>query len=144
MEKKGGNFKLQNMEAENKINNMHFGAGAFTFQKAEEFRISMTKAEKILWEVLRNKKLDGLKFRRQHPISRFIVDFYCHNLKFVIELDGGIHLDAHVKENDINRQIEIESLGLKVIRFKNEEVILNITKVLAEIREFIMLMEINN
>jgi very-short-patch-repair endonuclease len=71
------------------LNNMHFGADAFTFRKAEELRINMTKAEKLLWEEIRNNKLDGLKFRRQHPIGRFIVDFYCHKLKIIIELDGA-------------------------------------------------------
>jgi imidazole glycerol-phosphate synthase subunit HisF len=123
------------MESKNNINNMHFGASAFTFQKAEEFRINMTEAEKILWDELRNKKLDGLKFRRQHPISRFIVDFYCHSLKLVIELDGSIHNETLVRENDLNRQAEIEALGIKVLRFKNMDVILNISKVITEIRE---------
>ncbi|MBT7143143.1 MAG: DUF559 domain-containing protein, partial [Bacteroidetes bacterium] len=59
-----------------KIDNMYYGSNSFTFQKAEELRKHMTKAELILWEELRNKKLLGLKFRRQHPISRFIADFY--------------------------------------------------------------------
>jgi very-short-patch-repair endonuclease len=120
-----------------KLNDMHFGADAFAFRKAEELRISMTKAEKVLWEEIRNNKLDGLKFRRQHPIGRFIVDFYCHKLKIVIELDGDIHKKGNIRENDINRQNELEELGLKIIRFNNNEVINNIANVIKTIQEVI-------
>ena len=88
---------------------------------------------------LKNKKLDGIKFRRQHPVSRFVVDFYCHSAKLVVELDGGIHKNAKVKENDANRQYELENFGLKVIRFSNDEVLQNIATTLNRIRKAINL-----
>jgi very-short-patch-repair endonuclease len=64
----------------------------------------------------------GLKFRRQHPVNKFIVDFYFHKRKLIIELDGGIHEEATQKENDIEREKVLTEMGLVVIRFKNEEV----------------------
>lgn len=110
------------MKEKDKIYSMHYGAKAFTFDKAQELRVRCTEAENILWEELRNNKLDGIKFRRQHPIGRFIADFYCHKFKLVIEVDGSVHDDPLVKENDQIRQEEIELFGLKVIRFKNNDV----------------------
>ncbi|MBT7491669.1 MAG: endonuclease domain-containing protein [Bacteroidetes bacterium] len=119
-----------------KIDNMYYGSNSFTFQKAEELRKHMTKAELILWEELRNKKLLGLKFRRQHPISRFIADFYCHKHKLVIELDGEIHLKNDVAINDKKREDEIKSLGITVLRFKNNEIINHLESVLQQISNF--------
>jgi len=119
-----------------KIDNMYYGSNSFTFQKAEELRKHMTKAELILWEELRNKKLLGLKFRRQHPISRFIADFYCHKHKLVIELDGEIHLKNYVAINDKKREDEIKSLGITVLRFKNNEIINHLESVLQQISNF--------
>ena len=101
------------------------------FKNAKELRRNQTPAEELLWKILRSHKLDGLKFRRQHPVSWFIADFYCHELKLIIELDGGIHELEEVKAYDIRREKKLRSLGLTVIRFKNElvytepEVILN-------------------
>jgi len=83
----------------------------------------MTRAEKILWSKLRKKQIDGVIFRRQHPIDIFIVDFYCHKHQLVIEVDGGIHNLPGVSERDEGRTYELEKWGLKVIRFTNEEVI---------------------
>ncbi|MBT6685924.1 MAG: endonuclease domain-containing protein [Bacteroidetes bacterium] len=119
-----------------KIDNMYYGSNFFTFQKAEELRKHMTKAELILWKELRNKKLLGLKFRRQHPISRFIADFYCHKHKLVIELDGEIHLKNDVAINDKKREDEIKSLGITVLRFKNNEIINHLESVLQQISNF--------
>jgi len=119
-----------------KIDNMYYGSNSFTFQKAEELRKHMTKAELILWEELRNKKLLGLKFRRQHPISRFIADFYRHKHKLVIELDGEIHLKNYVAINDKKREDEIKSLGITVLRFKNNEIINHLESVLQQISNF--------
>ena len=119
-----------------KIDNMYYGSNSFTFQKAEELRKHMTKAELILWKELRNKKLLGLKFRRQHPISRFIADFYCHKHKLVIELDGEIHLKNYVAINDKKREDEIKSLGITVLRFKNNEIINHLESVLQQISNF--------
>ena len=119
-----------------KIDNMYYGSNFFTFQKAEELRKHMTKAELILWKELRNKKLLGLKFRRQHPISRFIADFYRHKHKLVIELDGEIHLKNYVAINDKKREDEIKSLGITVLRFKNNEIINHLESVLQQISNF--------
>ena len=112
---------------------MHYGAEAFAFEMARQLRKRMTKAEIVLWEELRQNKLNGLKFRRQHPISRFIADFYCHKLQLVIELDGGIHNNKEVRENDEIRQKEIESFGITVVRFNNNEVLNNVNEVLNKI-----------
>ena len=93
-----------------------------------------TLAERILWQRLRNRNLDGLKFRRQHAIGQYIVDFYCDDLKLIIELDGGIHVCK--KESDQDRQDELESLGYHVLRFKNQDVYQQILEVLNDIRKF--------
>ena len=82
----------------------YFGAQAHTFKYANELRESSTDAEKILWQKLKAKKFFNLKFRRQHPINQFIVDFYCDILKLVIELDGGYHNIPEVKERDEERE----------------------------------------
>jgi len=117
--------------------NMHYGADTFSFHTAESLRKTETYPEKVLWEALRNKRLDGLKFRRQHPINRFIVDFYCHEYKLVVEIDGSIHDDKDVKEKDIYRENELKNYGLKIVRFTNQEVTKNINQVLNAIRTFI-------
>lgn len=92
------------------------------FDNAKKLRRNQTPAEERLWKILRSHKLDGLKFRRQHPLSWFIADFYCHELKLIIELDGGIHELEEVKAYDIRREKKLRELGLTVIRFKNEQV----------------------
>jgi hypothetical protein len=71
--------------------NLFYGASQLIMSRAGELRKKMTPAEIALWKHLKNKQLSGLRFRRQHPIDIFIVDFYCHYLKLVIELDRGIH-----------------------------------------------------
>jgi len=103
--------------------------------RARLLRKSMTRAEKVLWEKLRRKQLEGIRFRRQHPINIFIVDFYCHQANLVIEIDGGIHNETDQLERDENRTCELENFGLKVIRFTNEEVINQTEKVLIEIMQ---------
>lgn len=97
----------------------------------------MTDSEKNLWEELRNNKLEGLKFRRQHPVNRFIADFYCQSLKIIIELDGGIHNDPYVQMKDKLRQGELEYFGLKIIRFEKNDVILNLPKVMSQLSELV-------
>src|SRR5881394_3542767 len=76
--------------------NLHKRAIGRLYQFGRKLRQSSTKAEEILWQHLRNKKLDGLKFRRQHPLDNFIVDFYCHEKSLAVEVDGQIH---DIKEN---------------------------------------------
>ena len=114
--------------------NLTWAAKPDIFCKAKELRKSMTVAEEILWEHLRDNKLDGLKFRRQHPLDIFIADFYCHEKKLVIELDGGIHDSLEQKEYDEGRTFELEEKGFKILRFRNEEVINNIEDVLSRIK----------
>ena len=111
---------------------MFYNATPGIFQKAEELRNNMTEAEKMLWERLRKKQL-GVRFKAQHPIERFIADFYCHSAKLVVELDGEIH-DLQ-KEYDIGREAEMEKYDIRVIRFKNQEVFEDIESVVERIRE---------
>ena len=112
---------------------IHFGAKPEILEKAKELKKNETEAEKILWKHIRNRGLNGLKFRRQHPIDCFIADFYCHELRLVIEIDGGIHDLPENKKYDIGRTHELEKFGIKVIRFKNEEILNNIQKVKEKI-----------
>lgn len=114
--------------------NLTWAAKPDIFRKAKELRKSMTVAEEILWKHLRNNKLNGLKFRRQHPLDIFIADFYCHNVRLIIELDGGIHDTPEQKEYDEGRTFELEEKGFKILRLKNEEVIKNIENVLFRIK----------
>ena len=93
----------------------------------------MTEAEKILWSCLRNRKFYGFKFRRQHPVSDFIADFYCHEANLVVEVDGEYHNDSEQRAYDENRTYHLKELRIKVIRFTNSEVINNLDYVLHEI-----------
>ena len=112
---------------------LFFDAPSEIHLRAKELRKNMTESEKVLWEEIRNRKLGGLKFRRQHPISTFIADFYCHEQKLVIELDGEIHDNEESQEYDEGRTAEMEYMGITVIRFRNEEVMNSINRVLNEI-----------
>lgn len=114
---------------------MYFKAKPGILENARLLGKNMTTAERLLWERLNNNQLLGLRFRRQHPIDIFIADFYCHKARLVIELDGPIH-DGQAEYDD-GREAEIEKYYLKVIRFKNEEVINNIEKVLTKIEEIV-------
>ena len=105
-------------------------------QRAKELRRDMTPAEKILWEELRANKL-GVHFRRQQVIQGFIVDFYCHKAGLVIEVDGDIH-DLQ-KEEDERREKVLSELGLRVVRFGNDEVVKNLSAVVGKIKEAILL-----
>jgi len=107
---------------------MHGGAQKPLFQRARELRNKSTHAEEVLWGYLKTKPF-GIKFRRQHPYSVFILDFYCHSLKLVIEADGSIHNLEEVEKNDIERQQLLEQDGLKAIRFSNEEILNSLEKV---------------
>ena len=110
------------------------GAPSDSFTKAQFLRRNETKAEKLLWEKLRNNQLEGLKFRRQHPVNIYIADFYCHKFKLIIELDGDYHNQEEQKQKDEVRTEVLRLNGLKIIRFKNEEVEQNINQVLITIK----------
>jgi len=99
---------------------------------AREFRKEPTKSEAILWEALRGKKLDGIKFRRQQPVGYFVVDFYNSVYRLVVEVDGPIH-DNQI-DADRARQDILEMLGLNVLRIKSETVDKNLPRALDEIR----------
>jgi very-short-patch-repair endonuclease len=99
---------------------------------AREMRHPQTLAEATLWRALRNRQT-GLKFRRQHPIYRFIIDFYCAQAKLLIEIDGESHLEPMQAEYDKARTEYLEALGYKVIRFTNDDVRYNIHAVTSEI-----------
>ncbi|TCD08626.1 imidazole glycerol phosphate synthase subunit HisF [Pedobacter frigidisoli] len=115
---------------------MFYGESNIIFENAKQLRNRLTESEKLLWEHLNEKKL-GVKFRRQHPISFYIADFYCHEVKLIIELDGSIHNLRENIENDFERQKLLESLGIKVIRFKNNELYKNLNQVLEKIKQTI-------
>lgn len=88
-----------------------------------ELRQSSTFAESVLWERLRGRKLDGLKFNRQHSIGNYIVDFYCASKKLIIELDGAVHESADQKEKDEFRDEILKDMGFMILRFKNAQII---------------------
>ena len=115
---------------------MFYGAVASVFENAKDMRENMTEAEKRLWLRINNKQL-GFRFKPQHPISRFVADFYCHKLKLIIEVDGGIHTGKDEREYDINREGVLKRFGIKVIRFTNEEVMNDMEKVVKEIKKYL-------
>ena len=97
-------------------------------------RKEQTKAEKMLWEKLRNIKLEGFKIRRQHPIKKsFVVDFYCAEKKLIIEVDGKVHEEDNVKEKDKKREEFLYNWKYKILRITNEEVYDDIDAVLKKI-----------
>tara|TARA_R110000751_G_scaffold210384_1_gene314105 strand:+ start:17098 stop:17499 length:402 start_codon:yes stop_codon:yes gene_type:complete len=109
------------------------GASHELFDIARILRKNMTEAETKLWDNLKGNKLRGLKFRPQHPIHIFIVDFYCHQLKLVIEVDGGYHEKENQKVLDIERSDTLKELGLHIIRYTNSEILDDMEKVLDKI-----------
>ena len=91
--------------------------------KVRQLRRTSADAESVLWDKLRNQQLLGFKFRRQHQFGKYIADFYCHEAKLVIECDGGIHSEVKTWNHDHNRDAYMSSLGLRVLRFTNEQVL---------------------
>ncbi|MCA0333242.1 MAG: HsdR family type I site-specific deoxyribonuclease [Bacteroidetes bacterium] len=102
-------------------------------KEARELRKNQTSAEEVLWQLLRNRKLDNLKFRRQHQIGHYIVDFYCHERKLIVELDGAVHFTTERQKHDSTRDKYLTSSGFNIIRFRNDEVLNNIEDVLSKI-----------
>ena len=103
-----------------------------TVGQARKLRRDTTEVESLLWKHIRNRNLAGMKFRRQHPIGRYIADFCCEEEKLVVELDGGQHIgDA---DRDEERTQYIEKCGYRVVRYWNSEFLNNIDGVLADIR----------
>jgi len=100
---------------------------------AKKLRKQLTDTERLLWQYLRAKQLEGLKFRRQQPIGNYIVDFVCFEKKVIIELDGGQHTQPEQKQKDIERDKWFKEQGYKLLRFWDNEVLTNIRGVLEEI-----------
>ena len=103
--------------------------------KRQYLRNNATKSERILWSKLKGKQLLGRKFRRQHGIGPFIVDFYCHECKLAIEIDGATHWTKAAKEYDLHREEYIRGYGIHFLRFINSEVTGNLDGVLTAIAE---------
>ncbi len=100
-------------------------------RRAKELRWPLTPAEAVLWARLSNKQLRGLKFRRQHPLRHFILDFYCHAHRLVVEVDGEVH--QFQQPYDQARTDWLEQHGFKVLRFDNQVVLKNTAEVLRQI-----------
>jgi very-short-patch-repair endonuclease len=105
-------------------------------QQARDLRKNMTEAEQVLWQRIRNRQVNNLKFRRQQVIEGFIADFFCEEIKWVIEVDGGIHKSKEQAEIDKHRDEVFKARGIRVMRVKNDAVLNNIPEVLKEIKGF--------
>jgi very-short-patch-repair endonuclease len=114
---------------------LHLHSSKESFFQAKNLRVNQTESESILWNELKNRKCFGLKFRRQHPILSFVADFYCHEKRLIVEVDGSVHDNEEAKERDENRTYELERYGIKVIRFTNHEIKHNINEVLIKIKQ---------
>ncbi len=101
--------------------------------RRKSLRKNLTPAEATLWKYLQRKQLKGRKFRRQHSIENYIVDFYCTSEKLIVELDGAVHLDFAQQNYDYERAQDLETLGFTIVRFENKLVFENIEGVLEEI-----------
>ena len=112
---------------------LHKGSRSTTHQHARELRHAETEAEKKLWALLRNRQLKGKKFRRQHAFADYVLDFYCHECKLAVELDGNIHKEKENQEYDTARTNLLNEYGITVIRFWNNEVLNEPEKVLEKI-----------
>jgi very-short-patch-repair endonuclease len=100
---------------------------------ARQLRSAQTDAETLLWHLLRNRSLCGYKFRRQHPVGRYILDFYCHDAGLAIELDGSGHGEAGQAAYDEQRTRALEGAGITVLRFWNNELLSDTEAVLGAI-----------
>ena len=105
--------------------------------QARKSRQVTTDAELLLWNRLRNRQLPGFKFRRQHQFGEYIADFYCHEAKLVIECDGGVHSAVETWNQDQSRDAYMSSLGLRVLRFTNEQVLNETEAVLNVIGKYL-------
>ena len=103
--------------------------------RARNLRLAQTEVERTLWQKLRNRQLNGFKFRRQHPIGPYIVDFFCLDARLAIELDGSQHGDERAVEDDERRTAYLNDQGYRVLRFWNQEVIDNLDGVLEAITQ---------
>ena len=114
--------------------NMFYSAQSILFEFAKHLRDNPTEAEEFLWIHLKGLEIPNIRIKRQHPILYFIADFYCHKAKLIIEVDGGYHTIPEQYLYDKDRDEELTNLGLKVIRFTNNEVLNDTENTLQKIR----------
>ena len=103
---------------------------------ARALRKRQTPAERMMWRVLRDRRLRGLKFRRQFPLGPFIADFCCHEIRLLIELDGEVHADPQGMARDRERDAYLRGLGFTILRFPNERIFADAVGVISEILAF--------
>jgi len=106
-------------------------------ERSRNLRKNQTDAEKKLWTILRNRQINGVKFRRQFPVGRYILDFYCPDYRLAIEADGGQHYENKVKDQDDLRTRELNNLGIEMIRFTDREILTNSDGVVEAIQNAI-------
>ncbi|MEH2317583.1 endonuclease domain-containing protein [Nostoc sp.] len=104
-------------------------------EKRRLLRQNITKAEKLIWDKIRDRQLENCKFRRQYSVDKFVMDFYSSEFKLAIEIDGESHFQEGAAESDKARQQFIESAGIKLIRFTNNDVYANLSGVLESIAQ---------
>ena len=113
--------------------NMFYGATPILLELAKQLRNKQTETEIFLWEHLSLLNIPKIRIKRQHPVLYFVADFYCHKAKLIIEVDGGYHNIPEQYLYDKERDKELEDLGLKIIRFTNEEVFTQTEKTIKQI-----------
>jgi very-short-patch-repair endonuclease len=114
----------------------------YVVQWARDLRNDMTDAERILWSRVKNKQVSGYKFRSQHPIGRYILDFYCHEKLLAVEIDGDIH--EIKKDYDNYRDEFLKSMGIRTLRFDNREVIQDVELVISRIKAELLLRDLSH
>ncbi len=107
-------------------------------RRARELRHDATSAEQVLWERLRGRKIAGRKFRRQHPVGRFVADFFCDDARLVIEVDGAIHQEPTQQERDAAREYILRESTLTILRFTNDDVLSRTNQVVQTIAHFVV------
>jgi very-short-patch-repair endonuclease len=116
----------------------HFNKSSET-GKRRKLRQHQTNAEELVWRFIRNRQMLDYKFRRQYSVDRFVIDFYCVELKLAIEIDGGTHNTPEQKKKDIGRQKYLEAFNIKFIRIKDDELFGNPNKAFNKIEKTIKL-----
>jgi very-short-patch-repair endonuclease len=116
----------------------YYNAPQSTIEKAKILRLNLTLAEKIIWNVIRDRKIEGCKFRRQHPIGPYISDFYAHEIKLVIEADGGIHNTKDHKEYDGIRDEFFSDREITILRLPNYDIENKLAVVVEKIRKTVI------
>ncbi|HLP51802.1 MAG TPA: endonuclease domain-containing protein [Chitinophagales bacterium] len=136
MARKENGFYIYSMRYHSKLP-MYYGAGPKLFEHAKQMRYAPTVAEKKLWDILNAEPYLKHKFRRQHPIARYIADFYSHSLKLVIEVDGGVHTQVEQKEYDEFRDEDMVGFEIIVLRLTNDEVLNECDVAIKKIESYI-------